>query len=368
MFIDLNINIDNIESVITEYFKGKYSEVKVELNHKKTKENNKVYDINYDGNYLFISIFIKSNSKYSIKVKEGKNQKEKEKLAQYIVDKCSFNIEDNEEVCNSTYTYKYIDLETIDSLLVMLKLDEQIESIEETISNEIRTIYRIIGINKDKLTMTYYKTEKVVIQGKEKETFSYIRSIFDSIIGEEEVVKTLNENYNADTELSEIDRKYNDVMKYSKDKHSENFKKSLLSTMYNLIVDCQKSTYTDFIFEPMRLLEVHIIKTLYEDFGIRRPDNTEKRRFNNLYVFKRDKDTGEISFRNEDDRVKVANKGKEDYYLRAYNHIYKFRHSLYFHTDYNFELELEIINHIEDIQTARNLILDTLMLIDEYYK
>lgn len=368
MYIDLNINIDSIESVITEYFKQKYSEVKVALNHKKTKEKNKVYDINYDGNYLFISIFIKDNSKYTIKVKEGKNQDEKEKLAQYIVEKCSFNIGDNEEGFNATYTYKDIDLETLDNLVDMFKLDEQIESIEKTISDEIKTIYRIVGINKDKLTMTYYKTEKVVIQGKEKETFSYIRVIFDSIIGEEEIVKTLNENYNADTELSEIDRKYKEVMIYSKDKHSEDFKKSLLSTMYNLIVDCQKSTYTDFIFEPMRLLEVHIIKTLYEDFGIRRPDNTERRRYSNLYVFKRDQYTEEITFRNEDDRVKVADKGKEEYYLRAYNHICKFRHSLYFHADYNFELELEIINHIEDIQTARTLILDTLTLIDEYYK
>lgn len=369
MFKDLNINIDNLETAINEYFKQKYSNVNVALNPKKTTEKNKVYDINYDENYLFISIFIKDNGKYTIKVKEGKNQHEKEKLAQYIVEKCSCDINDvQEEAINETYTYKNIDSETIDGLITMFKTDELIESIDEVRNDGIRIIYKIIGLNKDKLTMTYYNTKKVVIQGKEKETFSYIRAIFDSIIGEEEVVKTLNENYKADTELSEIHRKYNEVMIYSKDEHSEEFKKSLLSTMYNLVVDCQKSTYTDFIFEPMRLLELHIIKTLYVDFGIRRPENTEKRRYNNLYVFKRDRGTGQVTFRNEDDRVKVADKGKEEYYLKAYNHIYNFRHSLYFHTDYNFELDTEIINHIEDIQEARNLILDTLRLIDEYYK
>lgn len=369
MFKDLNINIDNLETVINEYFKQKYSNVNVALNPKKTTEKNKVYDINYDENYLFISIFIKDNGKYTIKVKEGKNQDEKEKLAQYIVEKCSYDINDvQEEAINEAYTYKDIDLETIDELVNMFKKDELIESIDEVKNDGIRTIYRVIGLNKDKLTMTYYKTKKVVIQGKEKETFSYIRAIFDSIIGEEEVVKTLNENYKANTELSEIDRKYNEIMIYSKDKHSEEFKKSLLSTMYNLVVDCQKSTYTDFIFEPMRLLELHIIKTLYEDFDIRRPNNTRRRRYNNLYVFKRNEVTGEVSFRNEDDRIKVASKGKEEYYLRTYDHIYTIRHSLYFHAGYNFELGTEIINHIEDIQEARNLILDTLRLIDEYYK
>ena len=40
MFKDLNINIDNLETVINEYFKQKYSNVNVALNPKKTTEKN----------------------------------------------------------------------------------------------------------------------------------------------------------------------------------------------------------------------------------------------------------------------------------------------------------------------------------------
>lgn len=369
MFKDININMDNIENIIRDYFLTKYLKVEISLDENKSNESNKVYNIYYDDNFLFISIFVKSNGKYTIKIKEGKNQEEKELLAKYIFQQCNGeDIASEEEAVNQTYTYKNIDIDTIEALVELLRNDELIDFIEEARKDDVRTIYKVIGKYKDKLTLTYYNTEKVVIQGKAKETFSYVRAIFDSTIGEEEVVQALNENYEADTGISDIDRKYNEVMIYSKDKHSETFKKSLLSTMYNLIVDCQKSTYTEFIFEPMRLLETHIIKTLYEVFGVKRPDNTEKRTYNNLYVFKRDKHTGDISFRYENDRVKVASKGKEEYYLRAYNHIYQIRHSLYFHGDYNFELGFEIINHIEDINTARSLIIDTLKLIDEYYK
>nr|WP_281417477.1 hypothetical protein [Clostridium algidicarnis] len=171
----------------------------------------------------------------------------------------------------------------------------------------------------------------------------------------------MNEACDNNIEVDSIEQKYVNLMPNSHDRHNDKLKKSLIKSVYNLEVTCQDLTCTDLIFEPLRALEGHIIITLSKNYGVVKPH------VNNLSMFKHTKKDDIIRFRFDEDKNKIEEKDdKLDYYINAYKHIIKYRHR-YFHWDWNEKLSQDVTLHLDDVEDAKGIILDTLKLIDEYY-
>ncbi|WP_017825438.1 type II toxin-antitoxin system RnlA family toxin [Clostridium botulinum] len=359
MFKELLLNVDNIESAINDYFDEKYSDYKVTLNEKKTKPNNKVYDVNFDGRALFLSVFINKQGKITLKVKEGKEQGEKELLATYIVNshKCKLT----GDTKNKSISFNNIESDDFKNVMSIIE-EEWCTSCTITEDNNIKLSYRIIGRYRDGLTVNYFKTtNKVNLQGLPLEVFNYTSSFFNELLDIDEVINTMNEVCDNNIEVDSIEQKYVNLMPNSHDKHNDKLKKSLIKSVYNLEVICQDLTCTELIFEPLRALEGHIIITLSQDCNVIKPY------INNLSMFTFDRENDIVSFRKNSDEEKVRVKNnKVDYYKKAYKHIDKYRNR-YFHWDWHEDLGQDLTLHLDDVRIAKGIILDTLKLIDEYY-
>lgn len=360
MFKELLLNIDNIEIVINDYFREKYSNYEVTLNEKKSKTNNKVYDVKFDRRSLFLSVFINKQGKVTLKVKEGKEQEEKELLAKYIINspKCKIN----EEIKSKNSSFKNIDFDDFENVISIIKEEEWCTSCSPTEDNKIKLSYRVVGRYRDGVTINYFKTtNKVTLQGLPLEVFNYTVSLFNELLEIDEVVNNMNEVCNENITVTTIEDKFKCIMSNSFGKHTDKLEKSLIKSVYNLEATCQNLTCTELIFEPLRALEGHIIITLSKDYGIVKPFKS------NLSMFTYNKDNDIVNFRNSADEDKVREKNnKVDYYKKAYKHIVKYRHR-YFHWDWNEELNQDLTLHLDDVEVTKGIILDTLKLIDEYY-
>lgn len=360
MFKELLLNVNNIEIVINDYFREKYSNYEVTLNEKKTKQNNNVYDVKFDGRELFLSVFINKQGKVTLKVKEGKEQEEKKLLATYIVNSPKCKIQG--ETKSKNLSFKNIAFDDFKDVISIIEEEEWCTSCNPTEDNEIKLSYRVIGRYRDGLTINYFKTtNKVTLQGLPLEVFNYTTSFFNELLEIDEVVNTMNEVCNESIGVTTIEDKFKGIMPNSYGKHTDKLEKSLIKSVYNLEATCQELTCTELIFEPLRALEGHIIITLSKDCGVVKPYK------GNLSMFTYDEDNDIVSFRKSIDEDKVREKNnKVDYYKRAYRHIVRYRHR-YFHWDWNEELSQDVTLHLDDIGVAKGIILDTLKLIDEYY-
>ena len=360
MFKELLLNVDNIESVINDYFEEKYSTHKVTLNDKKTKSNNNVYDVSFDGRSLFMSVFINKQGKVTLKVKEGKEQEEKELLARYIVNSPKCQIQGDTK--NKSISFKNIDFDDFNSVIDIIKEEEWCRSFIPSENNAIKLSYKAIGRYRDVLTINYFKTtNKVMLQGLPLEVFNYATSYFNELLEVDEVINTMNEACNETIGVTAIDDKFKSVMPNSYGKHTDKLEKSLIKSVYNLEATCQDLTCTELIFEPLRALEGHIIITLSKDCSVVKPF------INNLSMFTYNEENDIVNFRKNTDEEKVREKNnKVDYYKKAYKHIVKYRHR-YFHWNWNAELGQDVTLHLDDVGVAKGIILDTLKLIDEYY-
>lgn len=360
MFKELLLNVDNIESAINDYFKENYSTHKVTLNEKKTKPNNNVYDISFDGRSLFMSVFINKQGKVTLKIKEGKEQEEKELLARYIVNSSKCKIKSDTK--NKNISFKNIDFDDFNSVIDIIKDEEWCRSCIISEDNAIKLSYKVTGRYRDVLTINYFKTtNKVMLQGLHLEVFNYTTSYFNELLEVEDVINSMNEACNENIGVTTIDDKFKSIMPNSYGKYTDKLEKSLIKSVYNLEATCQELTCTELIFEPLRALEGHIIITLSKDYGVTKPFA------NNLSMFTYDEENDIVNFRKKIDEDKVREKNnKVDYYKKAYKHIVKYRHR-YFHWGWNEELGQDVTLHLEDVGVAKGIILDTLKLIDEYY-
>ena len=360
MFKDLMLNINNIETVINNYFKERYSNYTVTINEKKTKKNNTVYDVNFDGRYLFLSVFITNKGKVTLKVKEGKEQEEKLKLAEYITNSSICKI--NRDTKNKHVTLRGLKIDEFQEVIEAIESEEWCDKCNLELDDSTKKVYKVTGVHRDVLTVTYFKTTKnTTLQGLPLEVFNHTIAFFNELLELDEVVNTMNEVCGDTIKLYSIEEKYKCILPHSHNKHNEKLKKSLIKSVYNLESNSQDLTCTELIFEPLRALEGHIIITLDKDYGIIKPYK------NNLSMFKYDEETDKVSFRRlEYEEIIKSKDDKIDYYKKAYAHIIRYRHR-YFHWNWNSELAIDTTLHLDDVITAKQIINDTLNLIDEYY-
>lgn len=360
MFKDLKLNRDNIEQVIIIYAENNYKSYslnKIEKNPMLTR-----YELKLDDKNLFIDFYFNSKGGTTIQVNNGKEQEEKEKIANYISTHKICLMAKKEEN-NRSMLFKNIDIDKYISVIELIKNDtKNCKSVISDEDDETKHIVKFEGRWSDKVTITYTKsTNNVRIQGRPLMLFNEITSYFNELVDLDNVVDMLEDNFKQNISKNTIEEQYKAYLPYSYNKHSNKLKKSLLRSVYNLNVNSQEYTCTELCFEVLRALEGHIKLTLFNDYNIESPN-----KYGTLQMFKFKEETDSAILK-EPTRSKISDMEKIEYYEKSYKHIVIYRHKI-FHWDYPDISGIDETIQLENVDDAKIIIKDTLSVIDEYYR
>ena len=361
MYKELLLDNTKMVQAIYNFFNMRYKEVKVlpedRPNNSKFIETR--YNVEFDGEKLFLGVFINSKGKTTLKVKEGKHQDIKAKLADFIKIHCKVP----NSMHNKSMLFKLINFDEFVKVIELIKKDGLCQEVNIIKDDTNERIYKLKGSYNDIVTVTYKKTtENVRIQGIPLLVYNLCVSYVNELVSIDKVIENLDENLNENISTLSIEEQYKLYLPNSYDKHTEKLKKSLLRAVYNLNVNSQEYTCTELVFEVLRALEGHIKITLSKDYGI-----TSSSVFGKLSMFTYD-------YNNDSARVKdyaktkiLQVKDRVSYYEKAYKHIVIYRHK-YFNWDFPDVFGNDGTVQLDDVNVAKKLIKDTLAIIDEYYK
>ena len=267
---DVLLNQDNILEVIEEFAEKNYenSEVAQESKGSRTR-----YNINSATKVFFLDVFFTKKGGTTIQVTNGKEQDEKIKLADYIIEHplCQLNKGNNK---NCSRTYKNISLLDFKSICNLIGESGNCASNEKVVDSSTEMRYNFIGKWKDKVVITYYKnTRKARIQGRPLLLFSEADSCFYQLIDEENIIDVLNDNYDQSLNKDTIDEDFKVYLPNSYDKHSPKLRKSLKKAVFNLRVPDNGYTCTELTFEVLRALEGHLRLNMMNDYNIKFNNN-----------------------------------------------------------------------------------------------
>ncbi|NMA83186.1 MAG: hypothetical protein GX962_04905 [Epulopiscium sp.] len=361
MYRELLLDNTKIKQIIKDFFNKEYNNVQVES---KNKPNNSGfietrYNVEFDGKKLFLTIFINSKGKTTLKVKEGKLQDIKVELAEYIKENCKIQVS---KELNKSMVFKKINFSEFEKVLELIKEEEFCKEIKSIKENFKEVVYKLKGKYNDVVTITYNKnTHNIRIQGLPLLLYNLCVSYMNELIDVEEVIQNLEDNFNQNVSPSIIEEQFKYYLPYSSDKHTDKLKKSLLKSVYNLNVDSQEYTCTELVFEVLRALEGHVKITLSRDYDV-----TSSSVFGNLDMFTYDYENNKTIIKTGTKSKILRIKDRVEYYEKAYKHIVLYRHK-YFHWDFPDAFGNDGTVQIDNIDDAKNLIKDTLKIIDEYY-
>lgn len=357
MFNDLMLNRKNIKQAIEFFCKCNYGQFDIS----ETKNERYIrYNINFDSNNMFLDVFFNKKGGTTLQVNNGKNLEEKQKLAKYISESelCKQDIDTK---LNRTIVFKKVSLDDFEAILKITLEDEYYSATICKCYNENSIIVKLEGCWSDKVTLTYFKTTStVLLQGRPLALFSTISSLFNELIDINGMVDSLSTTYQIDISPESIEEQYVALLPNSHEKHSPKLKKSLLKSIYNLNLSQQRYTCTELVFEVLRALEGHIKLTLSTIYNVH-PNNTN----GTLNMFAYDNTTRLVSI-SDDATKKISDIEKIKYYKEAYKYYKEYRHKI-FHWDFAEDITLDSTEQLDDIEDAKNIIKDTLKLIDRFY-
>lgn len=363
MYKELLLDNSKIEQAIKNFFKIDYNNIKVIPEDKPNKSGfiETRYNVEFDNQKLFLTVFINSKGKTTLKVKEGKLQEIKLYLAEYIKEHCK--IDNNLAINNQSMLFKTIDFSDFEKTIKFINAEELCKEIRISKEDINEKIYKLKGSYNDIVTITFNKkTNNVRVQGIPLLLYNLCVSYMNELLSVDEVVNNLEENLGKSVSSLSIEEQYKSYLPNSYNKHSEKLRKSLLKAVYNLNVTSQEYTCTELVFEVLRALEGHIKLTLYRDYQV-----TSSKQYGNLDMFNYDYNRERASIK-KDVRNKILSiKDRVEYYKKAYKHIVVYRHK-YFHWDFPNDFGNDETVQIDDVDVAKKLIKDTLKIIDEYYE
>lgn len=349
-FNGLNLKRAEIVTSIKNFCNIKFCEFTVDEDFEEKDKTRRRLNINGDGKDFYADFHFNDNGTTTIEDFGGKEVEIKKDLALFI--KNDSNCKLGDESKNKWFVVKDIDFDTIISIL---ELVEESDFCSEIISkDEEHKIYQYRGIYNEKLTIKYYRTKTVVLQGRPLLLFNEVMSMMVELIDLDSVPKLFNNYYKVKIKEDDILEQFNLFMPNASGKLPSKLKNTLLQAVYNSNLEGEMFDYTYLVFPAFRGLEGHL-KYVLKDCEISLDDD----RFN---IF--DKNDG-IYYLKDNCKNELISTEKVEHIENLYNHLNDKRH-VYFYWKYpNAVLDQTPI--IENIHHARTLITDMLSLIDSYY-
>lgn len=208
----------------------------------------------------------------------------------------------------------------------------------------------------NKVVVNCYSNSKSYVQGKQTVLFQKIISTAIELLqSSQKVIETLN-NYHALTiSKIEVENKFTQLLPHYK-KESEKHYSNLLSSVYNTMLTGYMPDYTCLVTPIFRAFEFYLHRILGDVMGIDTETNSGTNNF--AYFTKNSQGFYECNSRN----VRILNAKQLDFLNRLYTQYNRVRHP-YSHWSAS-DTDTAVIT---DCAKAREIILEGLELVDEYY-
>lgn len=216
-----------------------------------------------------------------------------------------------------------------------------------------------LKLNKnDKVTISHYKEDKLVMQGKPQMLFSSVLSYIMELVEIDEIPRIFNDTYRINIDKDEIRSKFQGYMPNSYDRLPDKLSKTLHQAVYNLKLDGDVFDGT-FLAQPViRAIEAHLKMILIKLEIV--PD-WKYIKENHFDMFNKNGAKYEL----KPDRCGVAVADEVIYIGKCYTFYSHNRNVLSHWDDPTATLDT---TKLLNVSGAHDLIKRTLTLIDEYYK
>lgn len=234
--------------------------------------------------------------------------------------------------------------------------DETIKEIVEAKKehlNKIEVVYK-----NSKVVINCYRGDKSFVQGKQSVLFQKIMSYaVEKLPKETSVIECLNNYHTLTIKKNEVETKLKKMMpdfpnEITDIKHYNN----LLSAAFNSMLDGYMPDYTCLISPVFRAMEYYLHKILGETLGHQTVDRNGK---NNFGYFNKNNETNSYFYSNNENN---ATEMQINYLNKLYNNYNKVRHPYSHWSKHSIDTPV-----IANIEVARELIIDSLKLINTYY-
>lgn len=337
---------ESIEESIETYMistQNSYSLDSIEI----ISDSQKRYHFTVDGIRMFIDFYF-SKGKTTIQPRSGKpeHQEIKINLADFIKKKLHNVIESS-----NTLTVKNVSQENWDGLFEMI---EELDSVNTTSDN--KGTYRIIGIQKDDVTISYYPNGTLLMQGRPLRLFNEITTLISELLVETtQIVRINNSTYKKNISKDIVQRDFDVLMKNSKNKLPPKLEIVIKQSIYNShINDDDMFDYTFLVFPTLRALEGHI-KYVAKKLNLTIHDN----KIGSLFNYNNKRQAHEL--KNPIGIPETITNHLEKQYV-----CYKQQRNVYFHWS-DVTAPIDLTSMVYTPEGAKQKIFDILRDIDYYY-
>lgn len=236
------------------------------------------------------------------------------------------------------------------------QLPETIDPISFT-TEQIGTRTRIkVQHGKNVVVINCYNNTKSYVQGKQNSLFQKIvASAIEVLTNSQSVVETLNSYHALTLTKTEVETKFEELLPYYRHFSSKHYT-NLLSAVYNTMLTGYMPDYTCLVTPLFRAFEYYLHRILGDIMQL----DTEDSKGKNVFSYFSKNATGQFECNNPQKAVLSAS--QLDYLNKLYTNYNKIRHP-YSHWSAS-DIDTAVIT---SIQEARQLLLDGLSLINQYY-
>ncbi len=359
---DKNLNRDKLLGTMKDYCKIKSEKFDVSDFEKMDATKRRVH-ITIDENRFYIDFWFKDNGTTTISSKGGRPEflEMKEEIAKFIMESPECVIGGEGDVSSKRIIVENIEYNDFCTVIEIIKDSEYFKEETSATKDSIKENHNMRGSMNEKLSLFYYfSNKKVMVQGRPLLLFYETLACISELVDIEELPKVFKDYYTVGIVKSDIESVFQTYFPSSFDKFSPKEKKVLCQCVYNLGLDGDMFDYTFLVFPVLRALEGQLKKGL-SNVGI------QYNRINGFDMFrKQEKGKTYVYVLHEDFHEKVKSPCKIDYFGRAYTFFKSKRHELFHWGDENLLGDQTPI--IESLSIAKDLIKDTINIIDEYYR
>lgn len=361
-FLKLNIYRDKLNDAIEDFFMS--NGIQGTFNKELEEKDGGRYRFHYkiEESRGFLDFRFNKDGTTSIDLSAGGKTEFKENLAISIRDSAICTEPEVVGLDKSHFVFDQISVEEFEDLLTMILEDQKIENPNPT-EIEIGKRWVLAGNFGEVLTVTYYyKSEKVVLQGRPlklfMEFYTYLMTLFDP----EQIPKIFESNkvvVERHVKKDDIREELKLYLPLSNDSIDEKLKKVLYQALYNLKIRDDMFEYTQLAFPALKALEGHLKHIMYQQ---EIPLNSGR-----FEMFKKG-DNGKYQLHKQVDINKFTSTQ-----LRAINDAYHYyyvnRHSLFHWDEVSDEIPVMVdtTRIIERPEESFGIIKNVFKIIDSYY-
>lgn len=302
---------------------------------------------------LYLDFYFNGDGKTTINPSSGKNSELKVKIAEYLKKELTSVVD-----TKNTLTIRDIGEVEFTELIELMSKDDLIkfESIvlKESTNEYVKSMYVIVGEQGDKVTITYYNSGTLLVQGKPLKVFNELVVLLSSLfIASDEIVEVFNITYKTKVDNSDVEKQYKELLSNCYDKLPDAMVLMLKQSIYYTLSTDEMYEYTSLIHPILRVIEGHI-KYIAKEKNLSMNGN-----IGSLFVY-----NSSAGYHYLRDASLVNNEIKE--HLEKQYFFCKEVRNKYFHWD-DLETNVDTTEVIDSRISANQIIFDKIEDINYYY-